>query len=275
MRPGALRRHFGMRMCAGVRVHGFGFGICDLEFGIYLGFGILGFGIFIPLVLPPLNSVLKPRLLPWLFLPGGVFSVAIQAQTAWQHALVYDRNAILGGEWWRVWTGNFVHFGWLHCLLDTGLYFLIGWTLVYNYKWWLNVFALVFMPLAVTFTLFFFEPGMVRYGGISGMNVGFLVWLALAGWQRSWRDWFWPAFLGIHVAELIWEAYNGGQGGGAIRFDDPTIRIATLAHVGGAAFGIVMWGVMNLLGKRVLTVESLSDLANLKRATKSETPRYP
>jgi len=36
---GALRRHFELRLCAGVRMHGLGFVICDLEFGIYLGFG--------------------------------------------------------------------------------------------------------------------------------------------------------------------------------------------------------------------------------------------
>ena len=93
----------------------------------------MGFGIFIPLVLPPLNSLLKPRLLPWLFLPGGLFALAIQARPSWARALVFDRDAVLGGEWWRLWTGNFVHFGWLHFALDTGLWFLIGWTLVCNY----------------------------------------------------------------------------------------------------------------------------------------------
>ena len=227
-------------------------------------------------MLPPLKSLLKPRLLPWLFLPGGLFSVMIQAQWAWARmpmpadwkdptkwtwelqsprtwafSLVYDRAAVLGGEWWRLWTGNFVHFSWSHCLLDTGLYFLIGWTLVYNYKWWLNVFAFALMPLAATLTIFIFDPAMTSYGGISGMNVGFLVWLALAGWQRSKRDWFWPAFLGIHVVELVGEALSGGRGGFMVPFVDPNIRVATLAHVGGAAFGIVMWGVVNLLGKRV------------------------
>jgi len=207
----------------------------------------LGFGIFIRFVLPPLKSLLKPRLLPWLYLPGGLFALAIQAQPSWARALVFDRDAVLGGEWWRLWTGNFVHFGWLHFALDTGLWFLIGWTLVYNYRWWLNVAALALMPLAVTLTVFVFDPTMTRYGGISGMNVGFLVWLALAGWQRSWGDWFWPAFLGIHVAELLYEYHLGGHGGGMIRFDDPNIRVATLAHVGGAAFGIVMWGVVNAL----------------------------
>ena len=200
-------------------------------------------------MLPPLHSLLKPRLLPWLFLPGGVLALAIQAQPSWAHALVYDRAAILHGEWWRLWTGNFVHFGWLHFALDTGLWFLIGWTLVYNYKNRLNAAALALMPLAVTLTILVFDPGMMRYGGISGMNVGFVVWLALAGWQRSRRDWFWPGILGIHIAEMIYEACIGGQGGGMIRFNEPGISVAWLAHVGGAVFGVVMWGATGGGGK--------------------------
>jgi rhomboid family GlyGly-CTERM serine protease len=192
-------------------------------------------------MLPPLNTLLDPRRLPWLYLPGGALALLIQSRPALARALVYDRDAVIAGEWWRLWTGNFVHFGWLHFALDTGLWFLAGWTLVYNYRWWPNLVALALMPLAVTLTIFYFDPAMNRYGGISGINVGLLVWLALAGWQRSWSDWFWPAFLGIHVAELLYEHHLGGRGGGMIRFDDPTIRVATLAHVGGAAFGIVLW----------------------------------
>ena len=210
-------------------------------------------------MIPPLKSLLKPRLLPWLFLPGGVLALAAQTPFGNSSALVYDRAAIVAGEWWRMWTGNCVHFGWLHFALDTGLYFLIGWALVYRYKWWLNAGWLALMPLAVTATIFVFDPSMVIYGGLSGVNVGLLVMLAFLGWQQSWRDWFWPAFLGIHVAELCYEAHLGGQGGGMIRFDDPGIRVATLAHVGGAAFGIVLWGVVNLLGKRALTREALAE----------------
>ncbi|MDF9826055.1 rhomboid family GlyGly-CTERM serine protease [Ereboglobus sp. PH5-10] len=220
-------------------------------------------------MIPPFSSLLKPRLLPWLFLPGGVLALVAQSWPELARALVYDRSAIIAGEWWRMWTGNFVHFGWVHFALDTGLYFLIGWALVYRYRWWLNVGWLVLMPLAVTTTIFIFDADMIRYGGLSGANVGWLVMLAFLGWQQSWRDWFWPVFLGIHVAELIYEARLGGRGGGMIKFDDPNIRVATLAHIGGAAFGIVLWGVVNLLRKHMLTPEAAADDAAEKRPAAS------
>jgi rhomboid family GlyGly-CTERM serine protease len=33
-------------------------------------------------------------------------------------ALDWEREAILGGEWWRLWTGHLVHFGLQHALFD-------------------------------------------------------------------------------------------------------------------------------------------------------------
>jgi rhomboid family GlyGly-CTERM serine protease len=199
-------------------------------------------------MLPPLKSLLAPRLLPWFFLPGGVLSLLAATLPAWREALVYDRAAILaGGEWWRLWTGNFTHFGWWHFAADTGLYFLIGWALEYRYRWFITLSGLVLMPFAVTLAVFLFDSEMTRYAGLSGINVGFLILLALLGWQASWRDWFWPALLGIHVLELILEINQGHFGGAMIAFDEPGIRIATLAHVGGGAFGIAMWITINLL----------------------------
>ena len=203
-------------------------------------------------MLPPLKSLLAPRMLPWFFLPGGVLSLLIQAQPDWARALVYHRDAIVGGEWWRLWTGNFTHFGWWHFAADTGLYMLIGWALEYRYRWFITLSGLVLMPFAVTLTVFFFDPEMTRYAGLSGINVGFLILLALLGWQASWKDWFWPALLGIHVVELILEINQGHYGGAMITFDEPGIRIATLAHVGGGAFGIAMWITINLLKTQAL-----------------------
>ena len=52
------------------------------------------------------------------------------------------------------------------------------------------------------------------YGGLSGVNVGLLVFLACRGWQRNLLDWFWPAVLVIHVVEVFLEIHNHGTGGG-------------------------------------------------------------
>ena len=41
--------------------------------------------------------------------------------------LLYNRTGIEDGQVWRLWTGNIVHFGWLHFVADTGLWLIIGW----------------------------------------------------------------------------------------------------------------------------------------------------
>lgn len=186
------------------------------------------------------------RSLPWGFLLVALASAVSILTPAWRDGLVYDRHGIEAGQIWRLWTGNIVHFGWLHFLADTGLWLIIGWFVERAHPVTARA-SIPVIALAVTGTVYFFDPHMMRYAGLSGMNVGFLVFLALTGWQKSWKDWFWPAVLGIHVLELILEATWGH---GAIEFDEPTIRVATIAHLGGIAFGLALWIWINALRRR-------------------------
>lgn len=180
--------------------------------------------------------------IPWVFLGLGGVALLIQLNPAWRDALIYNRTAIGGGEIWRLWTGHWVHFGWPHFVVDSGLFLILGWMLERSHRR-ATMTALVLMPLLVSLVLFFFDPAMERYAGLSALNLGLLLFLALRGWQRDWRDWFWPAVLVIYVAEVIFEIVSGGTGGGMIKFDDPTVRVATSAHVASAIYAIGAWMV--------------------------------
>ena len=178
---------------------------------------------------------------PWVFLTLAACAVVIQVHPAWQQALVYDRPAVEHGEIWRIWTGHFVHFGWPHFVADAGLFLILGWLLERRYPVQ-SYAALLGMPLAIAVALYVGDHDLVRYGGLSGVNFGLLVFLALQGWQRNWIDWFWPAVLAAYLAELVLEStMRHGQGGGAIRFNDSSIRVATMAHVGEGLFGLGLW----------------------------------
>ena len=181
--------------------------------------------------------------LPWGFIALAGLAVAIQGHAAWQPTLVYNRTATAQGEIWRIWTGQLVHFGWPHLLADVGLFLVLGWLMERKYNTQTYI-ALVGMPLAIVAALYIGDPDLVRYGGLSGVDFGLLVFLALQGWQRNWIDWFWPAVLAIYIGELVYETTLGhGQGGGVIRFNDPSIHVATMAHVGGGLFGVGLWAV--------------------------------
>jgi len=190
-----------------------------------------------------LKEIFDPRHFPWVYLVLGLVGGVFVFCPGLRAAFVYNRAAIAQGELWRVWTGHLVHFGWTHYLADGSLFVVIGWALERSNPLCGKI-SLILLPMAVSASLFWFDPSMNVYGGLSGVNVGLLVFLACRGWQRNWFDWFWPAILGIHVMEVILEIRNHGTGGGAIRFDDPSIHVATVAHIGGVIYGVATWGVL-------------------------------
>jgi rhomboid family GlyGly-CTERM serine protease len=187
---------------------------------------------------PALLSLLRRP--PWIFLTVALVALVIQLVPAWREPLLYDRTAIAHGDWWRVWTGHLVHFGWPHFVADTGLFLILGWLLDAPHPWFSRL-GLVVMPAFISAILFWFDPGMNRYGGLSAVNLGLLLYLALQGWRRDWADWFWPAVLLIYVGEVIFEIAKGGHGGGMIQFDDPGVQVATSAHLASAAYALLAW----------------------------------
>lgn len=178
--------------------------------------------------------------IPWIFLGLAAVALLVQLNPAWRDVLIYERAALVRGEIWRAWTGHLVHFGWPHFLVDTGLWLILGWMLERRQPR-LTLTAVACMPPFISFVLFIFDPEMMRYGGLSAVNLGLLIMLALQGWQRDWRDWFWPAVLVIYVAEVVFEIMSGGTGGGMIQFDDPSVKVATSAHLASAAYALVAW----------------------------------
>lgn len=182
------------------------------------------------------------RAYPPLFAAVAIAALVIQLNPAWRGMLLYERTAIGDGELWRLWTGHLVHFGWAHFVADAGLLLILGHALGRDHGRFSRI-AFVAMPGFISLTLYVFEPTMQRYAGLSALDLGMLLYLAFCGWQRNWRDWFWPAILAVYVIELGLEIARGGEGGGAIRFDDPSVRVATSAHIAGAVYAVAAWGV--------------------------------
>ena len=193
------------------------------------------------LLLNSLRRLFARDKIPWCFLALGAVALVIQLNPPWREVLIYDRHLIGAGEWWRIWTGHFIHFGWPHFVTDGGLFLILGRLIERDHPIATRT-ALFLMPLVISGAIFFFDPALSRYGGLSALNLGLLIYYALLGWQQNRFDWFWPAVLAIYVGEVVLEASQGhGHGGGMIRFDDPTIHVATSAHIAGGLYGLVLW----------------------------------
>lgn len=192
---------------------------------------------------------LRAGRLPWLVAGVALAAGVIQCIPALRSLLLYDRLAVGHGQLWRLWTGHLVHFGWPHLVVDAGLLLIVGWFAERDHpaftRW-----ALLLMPLFISGCLYWLDPAMARYGGLSAVNLGLLLYVAAQGWRRNWTDWFWPAVIAAYVGELAFEYYRGGRGGGAIRFDDATVRVATSAHVASAVYALLALGIARLVGQR-------------------------
>src|SRR5690606_25718821 len=126
---------------------------------------------------------------------------------------------------------------------------ILGWMLERKHPR-LSYSSLMLMPLFISAALFVFDSGMERYAGLSALNLGLLLVVALQGWQRDWRDWFWPAVLVIYIAEIVFEIMSGGSGGGMIAFDDPEVKVATSAHIAGAVYALGAWWLGRKLSRK-------------------------
>ena len=181
---------------------------------------------------------------PWSFLGLAVAALAIQFAGAftpdWSAILIFDRAAIAAGQLWRLWTGHLVHFGWPHCAVDTAVLLYLGWVIAWP-SLAVRRLALIVLPLFITGAVYLLDPGVIQYAGLSALNLGLFVFLAIQGWRRDRSDWLWPAVLLVCLAEIAIEAARGGTGGGLIAFSDPSVRIALSAHLAGVVGGFFLW----------------------------------
>lgn len=95
----------------------------------------------------------------------------------WAVWMAYNREAILDGEWWRLWTGHFIHFTLMHAFVNGALLLLLSLTLVevYSRKF---VLTLVFIgPVAISILLALFVPEMAWYRGASALASLFMALL--------------------------------------------------------------------------------------------------
>lgn len=145
-------------------------------------------------------------------------------------ALLLDRQAVVQGQWWRLWSGHLLHLDLSHALLNLGalaVIVLLAWRQQMLAE--LAVAALVAMPL-LSLALLWLDPQLDWYAGLSGLLHGLLVMVLV---RRG--DMLAMVLLLLLVAKLACEWRFGSHG--------QQFEVVTLAHRLGAALG-VLWAVV-------------------------------
>jgi rhomboid family GlyGly-CTERM serine protease len=102
--------------------------------------------------------------------------------------LIYDRDAIMAGEFWRVASGVLVHLTPTHLLFNLVAFAAAGWVIeqrAYPHYWLVGGLT----ALLGGVVLFVATPEIGRYGGLSGVAVGLIAYASLCGMREEgpWR----------------------------------------------------------------------------------------
>lgn len=196
---------------------------------------------------PVLSTHLLPVLIAFVVILFGLFGSDI---TLW---LRFERNGILSGEIWRLFTGHLAHLSWTHILTN-----LLGLALVWGLfghhlpaKRWLHV--IIFNALGISLLLLIVDSHILWYVGLSGVLHG----MFLVGCLYDMRSGRWDSklLLVLLIGKLLWEQLREPIGetaslihqlvelfiGGAVIVD---------AHLFGAIMGFITYQVFRRIEGR-------------------------
>jgi len=181
---------------------------------------------------------LKP-LWPLLLL-GLVAAAASLATGDASPALRYERSNVLAGEWWRVITGQLVHLGFSHLVLNLAGLALIAWVFGPGLRavQWLVI--LVASWIAIITGFVWLEPQLAWYVGLSGLLHGLLLGAAVVDHGLGGRVRM--LLLAGILLKLAWEQWAGALPMTAEAAGGPVIVDAHLyGGLGGLLGGTLLW----------------------------------
>ena len=150
-------------------------------------------------------------------------------------ALSLVRTSVENGELWRLFTGNFVHFGWPHTLMNLAAFLLCALALLNSFPIRQLLGLVLFCCLSVSLGVYYFNPEYGTYAGLSGAIHGFIV----AGLMRNKRhpNWLNAIFIALVFAKIIYEHQPNYQ---ATQLQTlMPVPVAYDAHMYGAIAGLL------------------------------------
>lgn len=173
----------------------------------------------------------------WLAIAIAILCVSLQI-AGLDSTLRFDRDSISEGQWWLLLSGNFVHLGHSHLLMNMAGLALITALVWPNYsaRQWL-VITLV-ASLTVGIGIYVRDPGTYWYVGFSGTLHGLMLSGSLADLRR------YPVSASLLtvlvVGKLAWEQLYGPLPGSESTAGGP---VMVNAHLYGAIGGLLCAGL--------------------------------
>ena len=164
---------------------------------------------------------------------------ALMSFVPWLHAHgLYLRDAVRGGEWWRLVTAMWVHLDWRHWLADAsaaaGLLLVAGRAVRVREA----LLVLVVCGIAVQVALLR-VPAIGWYGGLSGALHGLALWAALSVMRVPGLPRVVGVLLSLGVIAKVWVEQSWLV---PVVFDPSWgFSVVRAAHAVGAVAGLACW----------------------------------
>ncbi len=182
----------------------------------------------------PEKNLILQRSKPWATVVVVGLALVAFCSNRLGELLIYRRSLILGGQFWRAWSGHIVHYGWSHLIWDLAVFIPTGLWLEHLHARAARLLYLL-APLLISQTLLAFDPTLERYAGLSGLAAGTLVGLACFQLrQKNEPAWPWLAALLLLCVKVSIEL---GKGTPLLVSDFKGIRNVPLAHIVGGLTG--------------------------------------
>ncbi len=194
---------------------------------------------------------------PIITLAVGIVSIVSFFSAEAAAMFVFDRNAVLQGEIWRLFTSHFVHFTGMQLLYNLLIFGIAGWIVEQKNRLY---FALlyIFMSLVISTMLFLLKPAMIYYGGLSGLACGFIFYCALLGMTEPgpWRV-ICKLIVIILPVKIILEIYNSGSI--LPYWGQPKFVIMSTSHISGTVVALLFYFALRYRSRlRILLYEAIS-----------------
>jgi len=174
-----------------------------------------------------------------LLIPIAIALVALLADFGGEGlrlALRYERDAVAAGEVWRLLTGHVVHLGHSHMLLDVVALAVLSLLLAPYMRtrdWLLSTLC---GTLSIDAGLFFLDPSIQWYVGLSGWLHAYWATGALNAVSRG--QYYAIPLLLLLIAKLVYEGLLGPL---ALTGDLAGGPVISEAHLYGAVGGVIAW----------------------------------
>lgn len=170
----------------------------------------------------------------------GIVGLCLLLQIGgFDETLRFDREAIVAGQFWLLLTGNFVHLGTNHLLMNMAGFALVVALVWIRFNWIEWVLITLFSSLVVSAGLYLLDQEVFWYVGFSGTLHG----LVIAGSLADLR--YYPKSAGLLlvliVGKLAWEQVAGALPGSESMAGG---NVVVNAHLYGAIGGAVLSAVL-------------------------------